>query len=100
MILVLNAYDIIPGKEALYAEYSAKASKHIQNLDVEVVAAGHNPVRELAGQSRNHFVLVRFPDIDAFDALMAALSGDDLHKLREEATKNYIWTAYEPWSFG
>ena len=90
----------MPGKESLYADYASKASQHIQALDMKLVAAGHNPIREVAGQSRNHFVLAEFANIETFEALMAALKDDDLHRMREEATANYIWTIYEPWMFG
>lgn len=30
---------------------------------------------------------------------MAVLAAHDLHRLREEATANYIWTLYEPCNF-
>ena len=97
MIYALNVYDIIPGKEAVYAEYIEKAGPLAAGLNVRVVAAGQNPLRELSGQSRNHFVVAGFPDLAAFDSLMAALRLHDLHRLREAATENYIWTVYEAW---
>ena len=100
MIYVLNAYDILPDKKSVYEQYAAKASEHFAAVNAEVIAAGHNPVRNLAGQARAHFVVVGFPDIASFEALMDALSRDDLHQLREEATTNYLWTIYEPWGFG
>ena len=100
MVYALNVYDIVPGKEALYAEYAEKATPHIAELNVEIVAAGHNPVREVQGQTRNHFVVARFDRVETFDALIEALAADDLHRLREAATDNYIWTIYEDWAFG
>lgn len=60
MIYALNVYDIIAGKESVYATYAEKAAPLIAGLDMTIVAAGHKPIRELSGQTRNHFVLARF----------------------------------------
>jgi hypothetical protein len=100
VIYALNVYDLIPDKEAIYARYLAQASAAIANLDVTVIAAGEKPIRSLCGQSRNHFIVAQFADEATFDALIAALEERDLHRLREEATENYIWTLYEPWPIG
>jgi uncharacterized protein (DUF1330 family) len=99
MIYALNVYDVIVGKESVYASYAEQAAPLIEGLDMAIVAAGHNPIREMSGQTRNHFVLAQFPDVETFEALMAALEAHDLHRLREEATENYIWTLYEQWDF-
>jgi len=100
MIYALNVYDIIPGKESVYADYAAAAGAVIATLDMRIVAAGDKPIREITGQSRNHFVLAEFADVESFDRLMDGLAERDLHRLRESATENYIWTLYEPWNFG
>jgi Domain of unknown function (DUF1330) len=100
VIYALNVYDIIPGKEAVYARYAENAAPLFTGLDMTIVAAGHKPIREITGQTRDHFVLARFDQLETFESLMAALAARDLHRLREEATANYIWTIYEPWDFG
>jgi uncharacterized protein (DUF1330 family) len=100
MIFALNVYDVIPGKESLYADYATKAAAVAAALDVKFVAAGTEVRREIMGQTRNHFAVVEFQDIDAFDVFMQKLADEDLHKLREQATENYIWTLYDKWVFG
>lgn len=99
MIYALNVYDIIPGREDQYAAYVQQISPLFEHFDMAIVAAGDKPIRTLMGQSRNHFALVRFADIDQFDGFMAAMTEHDCHKLREGSTENYIWTLYEPWGF-
>jgi len=100
VIYALNVYDIIAGKESDYASYAAQAAAIIERLDMAIIAAGHNPIRELHGQTRNHFVVASFPRLEIFESLMAELAAHDLHRLREQATENYIWTVYESWGFG
>ena len=99
MIYTLNVYDIIPGKEAIYARYAASVAPLFNNFDMALTAAGRNPIREISGQTRNHFALVQFADIENFDGFMAALKENDFHRLREESTENYLWTIYEAWGF-
>jgi hypothetical protein len=100
MIYALNVYDIVPGKESMYAEYAAGAGVIIGSLDMRIVAAGEKPLRSLCGRARNHFALAEFANVATFDTLMQRLGDADLHRLREGATANYIWTLYEPWLFG
>ncbi len=100
MIYALNVYDVVAGKESVYTTYAEKAASIIEQLGLNVVAGGDIVIREIAGQARNHFVVVQFPDLEAFEALMEGLKAADLHHLREEATENYIWTLYEAWGFG
>lgn len=63
------------------------------------MAGGDIVIREIVGQTRNHFVFVQFPDLEAFEELMKDLKAADLRHLREDATENYIWTLYEAWGF-
>jgi hypothetical protein len=100
MIHGLNVYDIIPGKESIYASYVEKSPPLFKNFDMGVAAAaGENWLREISGQTRNHFALVQFADLENFDGFIAALAENDFHRLREEATENYLWTVYEAWGF-
>ena len=100
VIYALNVYDIVAGKESLYASYAAQAAAVAETIDVKFIAAGDKTLREIAGQSRSHFALVKFADLETFDFFMRKLDENDLHRLREEATENYIWTLYDPWKFG
>lgn len=100
MIFALNVYDVVPGKESVYADYAVKAAAVAETLDIKFVGAGTDVLREIMGQTRNHFALVEFRDVEAFDVFMQKLADNDLHKLRESSTENYIWTLYDKWEFG
>ena len=40
-------------------------------------------------------VLVEWPDRAAFQAFLDDPDNEDLHPLRENGTRNYLWWAYE-----
>jgi uncharacterized protein (DUF1330 family) len=100
MIFAMNLYDIVDGKEHIYKEYMKQSVELMDGIDAEPVAAGHNPRKELSGNTRGHFVIMKFGSMKDFDALMARQEASNVNKLREEATENYIWTMYDEWDIG
>lgn len=98
MIYALNVFNFVSGKEAEYADYSVKAGRIIYGLGGRVVASGHKPLRELTtDQSREQFIVVEFPSQEAFDEFHKEASRQDIHRLREGSTTDYIWILFEPW---
>ena len=100
MIYAMNLYDIIDAKEEMYKEYMRQSVELMDGIDAEPVAAGHNPLKELVGDARGHFVIMKFGSMSDFDTLMERQEAGDVNKLREEATENYIWTMYDEWDIG
>ncbi len=100
MIFALNLYDIIEGKEDVYKEYMKQSIELMDGIDAEPVAAGHKPCKELSGNTRQHFVVMKFGSMNDFETLMERQQASDVNKLREDATENYIWTMYEEWDMG
>ena len=49
MIYALNVYDIIPGKESVYASYIEEISRLFKNFDMRIAAAGGNSLPEISG---------------------------------------------------
>jgi uncharacterized protein (DUF1330 family) len=97
MIYAMNLYDLKEGKEEVYKEYLRKAIEAAGGDDMKLVAAGQLPIRTLKGKQRSNFIVMQFGSIDVFNSLMENAERADIHKLREEATDNYIWTLYENW---
>jgi hypothetical protein len=52
MIFAMNLYDIVDGKEHMYKEYMKQSVELMDGIDAEPVAAGHNPRKELSGDTR------------------------------------------------
>lgn len=98
MIYALNVFNFVPGKEAEYADYSVKAGRIIYGLGGRVVASGHKPLRALqTDRQREQFIVVEFPSPEAFAAFHEEAERQDIHRLREGATTDYIWVLFEPW---
>ncbi len=49
MIYALNVFNLIPGKEDEYRDYSVKAGRIIYRLGGKVISAGAGPLREMHG---------------------------------------------------
>jgi len=97
MIYAMNLYDLREGKEEVYKEYLRKAIEAAGGDDMKLVAAGQRPIKTLKGQERSKFIVMQFGSVEVFNTLMENAERADIHKLREEATENYIWTLYENW---
>jgi uncharacterized protein (DUF1330 family) len=98
MVYALNVFTLIPGKEEQYKDYSVKAGKVIYGLGGRVVAAGRDPIQHMHGDVlRQVFIVVEFPSEDIFRQMVEELDKQNLHALREGATRDYIWTLYHNW---
>ena len=42
-------------------------------------------------------IIVEFPSEEVFKEFLDEAENQDIHKLRESSTKDYIWTLYKPW---
>ncbi len=98
MVYALNVFNFIEGQENDYKEYSVKAGKIIYGKGGRVISSGWNPIRELRGDiKRRHMIVVEFPSEQVFQEFLDEAEKDDIHRLRENSTADYIWTLYEPW---
>lgn len=98
MIYALNLFNLIPGREDDYRDYSVRAGKIIRRLGGKVVSAGSGPLRELHGdRTRRQLIVVEFPSIEIFEQFIDVAETENIHPLREKSTADYIWTLYEPW---
>lgn len=98
MIYALNVFNLIPGREDEYRDYSVKAGRIIYGLGGRVVSAGRGPLREMHGDTtRRHMIVVEFPSLEVFEKFIDEAENQNIHGLRENATTDYIWTLYEPW---
>jgi uncharacterized protein (DUF1330 family) len=98
MIYALNLFNLIPGKEDDYRDYSVRAGKIIYRLGGKVVSAGEGPLREMHGdRTRRQMIVVEFPSLEIFEQFIDEAETQNIHPLRENSTQDYIWTLYQPW---
>lgn len=98
MIYALNVFNLLPGKENDYRDYSVKAGRIIYGLGGRVVSAGSGVLREMHGdRTRRQMIVVEFPSLEVFEQFIDEAENQNIHPLREDSTADYIWTLYEPW---
>ena len=99
MVYALNVFNLVSGKEDLYREYSVKAGKIIYSKGGKVLSSAWNPIRKMKGDiERRYMIVVEFPSKEVFQEFLNDAEAENIHQLRENATKDYIWTLYEPWN--
>jgi uncharacterized protein (DUF1330 family) len=95
-LYALNLFDLADND--LYRRYSRRSVRAVGKHGGRVVALGRlegvvegDPVVE----PRTAMVLVEWPSREAFDAFLEDPEHEDLHPLREDGTRNYLWWTYE-----
>lgn len=92
----LNLFDLADND--LYRQYSRRSAEAVQKHGGRVVSLGildgaweDSPEVE----PRRVMVLVEWPSKQAFGEFLEDPEHEDLHPLREDGTRNYLWWTYE-----
>jgi uncharacterized protein (DUF1330 family) len=92
-VYALNLFDLAENDR--YREYSRRAPEAIARHGGRVVALGGHP-ESLAGEGeRAVMVLVEWPSRAALQDYIDDPGNADLHPLREDGTRNYLWWVYD-----
>jgi uncharacterized protein (DUF1330 family) len=93
-LYALNLFDL--AENDLYRRYSRRSPEAVAKHGGRVVALGQLD-DDLAGDAepRSVMILVEWPSREAFQAFLDDPELEDLHPLREEGTRNYLWWTYE-----
>ena len=95
-LYALNLFDLA-GNDS-YRQYSRRSAKAVGKHGGRVVALGRlDGVQEGEPETepRTAMVLVEWPSRESFQAFLEDPKHADLHPLREEGTRNYLWWIYE-----
>jgi uncharacterized protein (DUF1330 family) len=95
-VYALNLFDLADNDS--YRQYSRRSAEAVGKHGGRVVALGRlNGVQEGEPdvEPRNAMVLVEWPSQEAFQSFLDDPGHADLHPLREEGTRNYLWWIYE-----
>ena len=92
----LNLFDL--AENDLYRRYSRRSPDAVGKHGGRVVALGRLS-ESLEGEPdvrpRRVLVLVEWPSRESFQAFLDDPELEDLHPLREDGTRNYLWWIYE-----
>jgi uncharacterized protein (DUF1330 family) len=93
-LYALNLFDLAENEQ--YLRYSRRSPGAVAKHGGRVVALGRLD-DALAGYAgpRSVMILVEWPSREAFQAFLDDPELADLHPLREEGTRNYLWWTYE-----
>ena len=95
-LYALNLFDLADND--LYRRYSRRSVGAVVKHGGRVVALGRLErivEGDPAVDPRTAMVLVEWPSREAFQAFIDDPEYADLHPLRENGTRNYLWWAYE-----
>ena len=95
-LYALNLFDLSDNDS--YLQYSRRSVKAVGKHGGRVVALGRlSGVQEgdPGVEPRGVMVLVEWPSHDAFQEFIDDPEHADLHPLREDGTRNYLWWLYD-----
>ena len=94
-VYALNLFDLADND--LYRQYSRRSADAVGRHGGAVVALGRlaSAVTSRGAEPRQAMVLVEWPSAEAFQAFLDDPANEDLHPLREDGTRNYLWWAYD-----
>lgn len=95
-LYALNLFDLADND--LYRRYSRRSPEAVARHGGKVIALGKldDALQSDPGvEPRTAMVLVEWPSREAFRAFLDDPENADLHPLREDGTRNYLWWTYE-----
>jgi uncharacterized protein (DUF1330 family) len=95
MIIALNLFDIVPGKEAMYAEYLRRVGPILDRHHARVLFYGRTRARFLGSCDQEYCGIIAYED----PTDLARFSHDpgfiEIRSLRDGSTRNYVLTVAE-----
>ena len=95
MIVVLNLFDIVPGRERQYAEYLRRVQKVLDRYGAKVLLYGLTRQVYMGHCQQQYCGLIGYPDIDTLRQLSHDPEFRQVRPLRDSSTCNYVLTAIE-----
>lgn len=95
MIVVLNLFDVIPGKHAQYAEYLRRVQPLLDKYGAKVLLYGLTRAVYMGDCSQEFCGMIAYENLDALRALSHDPEFNRIRALRDGSTRNYVLTAIE-----
>jgi uncharacterized protein (DUF1330 family) len=95
MIVVLNLFDIIPGREPQYAEYLRRVQPILDRYGARVLLYGRSRAIYMGACRQEYCGLIAYGSLDDLRALSHDREFAEIRPLRDRSTRNYVLTAVE-----
>ena len=94
-LYALNLFDLADND--FYRQYSRRSVAAVTKYDGKVVALGKldGALQGAPIKPRQAMVLVEWPSREALQGFLDDPENEDLHPLRGDGTRNYLWWTYE-----
>lgn len=95
MIVVLNLFDIVRGKEAMYAEYLRRVQPILDRYNAKVLVYGLTRMIYMGDCKQEFCGMIAYESLDRLRELSHDPEFNEIRPLRDNSTKNYVLTAIE-----
>jgi len=95
MIVVLNLFDIIPGKEKDYAQYLRRVQPILDRYGARVLLYGLTRMVYMGPCTQQYCGLIAYQSLDDLRKLSHDPEFHAIRPLRDRSTANYVLTAIE-----
>jgi uncharacterized protein (DUF1330 family) len=95
MIVVLNLFDIIPGKEKDYAEYLRRVQPILDRFEAKVLLYGLTKMVYMGNCSQQYCGMIGYKSLASLRDLSHDADFAAIRPLRDNSTTNYVLTAIE-----
>jgi len=95
VVVVLNLFDIVPGREKQYAEYLRKVQPILDRYRARVLLYGLTRMVYMGGCSQQYCGLIAYETLDDLRELSHDPDFQAIRPLRDSSTTNYVLTAIE-----
>ena len=95
MIIALNLLDIVPGKEALYAEYLRRVKPLLERHHARVLFYGRTRARFLGPCNQEYCGIIAYESPEDLCRFSRDPDFAEIRSLRDSSTRNYVLTVAE-----
>ncbi len=95
MIVVLNLFDIIPGREADYAQYLRRVQPLLDRYGARVLLYGRTRMVYMGDCTQQYCGLIAYHTLGDLRQLSHDPEFAKIRALRDDSTRNYVLTAIE-----
>ena len=95
MLVVLNLFDIIPGRTKDYVEYLRRVQPILKRYGAEVLQYGQTRMVYMGNCTQQYCGLIAYRNLDDLRKLSHDDEFHEIRALRDDSTENYVLTAVE-----
>jgi uncharacterized protein (DUF1330 family) len=95
MIVVLNLFDIIPGKETTYAEYLHRVQSLLERHGARIMFYGRTKAVFRGTCAQDYCGIIAYEGMEQLRSFSEDREFGEIRPLRDAATRNYVLTVIE-----